>query len=259
MNNALRTVGFIGVGKIASAIVEGLARSDKKYLKLYLSPRNEASSTRLAAAYPNVHRLAGNQEVLDAADIIIIALRPAIAAEVLKTVKFSARHTVISLIPLLKYDDLLQAVSPATDVSRAIPLPSVIQHNCPIPLYKARKLVTELFSIIGQPLQVADEQQLHAIWTLTGLITPFYEQMEVLSDWSVSNGVDRAIANAYIANMYQSLAYMAQQEKTIDFHELASHAATPNGMNEQAGKEIREKGAHEAYRGAADRLLERFK
>ncbi len=52
---------------------------------------------------------------------------------------------------------------------------------------------------------------------------------------------------------------MSQQADPIDFTELAKHAATPNGMNEQAGKEIREKGTHSNYTIAADNLLKRFK
>lgn len=252
-------LGFIGIGKIAGAIVEGLATSVLKDAAIYLSPRNEEKSLGLAAKYSGVHRLSSNQEVLDRADIIIIALRPAVAVEVLSGLRFDPRHTVISLIPLVNYADLTRLVSPAAEVSLAIPLPTVVQHQCPIPVFRASEKVIGLFRAIGQPLTVADEGQLHAIWTLTGLITPFYEQLGALSDWTVAHGVSREIANAYIANLFQSLSYMAQHSDPIDFGELAQHAATPNGMNEQAGRELREKGVHEAYKTASDRLLERFK
>jgi pyrroline-5-carboxylate reductase len=253
------TLGFIGIGKIAGAIVEGLATSVYKDAVIYLSPRNEERSLALAAKYSAVHRMAGNQAVLDSSDIIILALRPAAAAEVLSGLRFDPRHTVISLIPLLNYADLTRLVSPAAEVSRAIPLPTVVQHQCPIPVFRASEKVVDLFRAIGQPLPVADEGQLHTLWTLTGLITPFYEQLGALSDWTIAHGVGRETANAYIANLFQSLSYMAQQADPIDFGELAQHAATPNGMNEQAGRELREKGVYEAYKTASDLLLERFK
>jgi len=191
--------------------------------------------------------------------VVVIALRPAMAVEVLKTLSFHPRHTVVSLIPLLRYAELSAVVQPAGAVCRAIPLPTVMEHNCPIPLFRAPAEVTELFGYIGQPLPVAGEEQLHAIWTLTGLITPFYELLGGLSDWTVSQGVDLTVANTYIADLFQSLSYMAQRSSPIDFSALAQHAATPNGMNEQAGKEIREKGAHGTWEEAAQRLLERFK
>jgi pyrroline-5-carboxylate reductase len=251
-------LGFIGVGKIASAIVEGLCTSGLEDAAIFLSPRNEKNSLYLADKYPKVHRLESNQEVLDRCEVLIIALPPAIARETLVAIQFDRRHIVISLIPSLNYSDLAAAVGPATTVSRAIPLPTVMQHNCPIPIYRGNDTVTRLFSYIGQPLLVEDEQQLHVFWTLTGLITPFYDLLDTLGSWTTDHGVPKEIAHAYIANMFQSLSFMAQHSNPIDFRELAQHATTPNGMNEQAGKEIREKGAHQAYREASERLLERF-
>jgi pyrroline-5-carboxylate reductase len=256
---AVMKIGFIGIGKIASAMIEGLNTSKATGLEIVLSPRNETLSTRLAAKYPNVRRLGSNQEVLDHSDIVVIALRPAVAVEELQTLSFRPHHTVVSLIPLLRFADLSAVVQPAGAVCRAIPLPTVMEHNCPIPLFRAPATVTELFGYIGQPLPVANEEQLHAIWTLTGLITPFYELLGGLSEWTIAHGVDEAVANTYIADLFQSLSYMAQRSSPIDFSALAQHAATPNGMNEQAGKEIREKGAHTAWEMAAERLLARFK
>jgi len=251
-------LGFIGVGKIVSAIVEGLCTADAAGIELFLSPRNEKMSASLAGKYSTVRRCGNNQDVLDSSDIIVIALRPAAAEEVLKTLSFHPRHTVVSLVPLLKYADLSTVVQPAGWVCRAIPLPTVVQHNCPIPVFRAPGSVVQMFRLLGQPLEVVDEEQLHAIWTLTGLITPFYELLGELSSWTVGRGVEEGMARAYIADLFQSLAYMAQRAGGVDFAGLASHAATPNGMNEQAGKEIREKGAHESWKEAADRLLKRF-
>jgi pyrroline-5-carboxylate reductase len=264
-------IGIIGVGKIAGAIVEGLCTSPASgdsskssgeqasgVPEIFLSPRNAEKSTALAEKYPGVTRLENNQAVLDQSNIVIIALRPAVAVETLRGLHFDPRHTVVSLIPLLKYADLLPAVDPATNVSRAIPLPTVIYHQCPIPLYHASETVTQLFSRLGQPLPVTDEDQLHALWTLTGLITPFYEQLNVLSQWATDHGVNRQTTDTYMADLFQSLSYMAQQSRPIDFAELAQHAATPNGMNEQAGREIRDSGAHTAWVSAADHLLKRF-
>jgi pyrroline-5-carboxylate reductase len=252
-------LGFIGVGKITTAIVEGLCTSAMENVSINLSPRNEENATNLALKYTEVKRLGSNQDVLDQSDIVFIAVTPATVGKVLADLTFSTRHTVISLVPLLKYADLSSAVYPATNLSRAIPLPPVINHNCPLPVFNATSEVIELFSYIGQPLVVADEDQLHTLWTLTGLVTPFFDLLGALSTWTIKNGVDKVVANQYIANLFQSLSFMSQQADPIDFAELAKHAATPNGMNEQAGKEIREKDTHGIYTIAADNLLKRFK
>lgn len=252
-------IGFIGIGRIAGAIVEGLCTSDAENLSVCLSPRNEDVSRALAGKYAAVKRLESNQAVLDQSDIIVIALRPGVAVEILNGLLFKETHVVISLVPLLTYAGLTRAVLPARQVSRAIPLPSVRYHQCPIPVFRSNDIVMKLLRHIGQPLPVENEDQLHALWTLTGLITPFYDLLDELSGWSIAKGVASPVANAYIANLFQSLSYAAQQSSSIDFGELAKHAETPGGMNEQAGREIREKGVHQAYSVASDHLLERFK
>jgi len=222
-------IGCIGVGKIVGAIVEGLCTSGTDAPEIFLSPRNAEKSAALATKYAAVSRLESNQAVLDHSDIVIIALRPAVAVEILGGLRFDRRHIIVSLIPLLKYAGLLRAVAPAGEVSLAIPLPTVMHHRCPIPLFRAGEAVVRLFSRIGQPLTVADEDQLHALWTLTGLITPFYEQLGALSEWATTHAVPGATADAYIADMFESLSYMAQQSAPIDFSLLAQHAATLTG------------------------------
>lgn len=252
------TIGFIGVGKITNALVEGLCSSSIEKMTVYLSPRNEANAQRLAAKYAQVQRLESNQQVIDQSDIVFIAVRPAVAKEVLRTLVFRETHIVVSLVPLVKQADLLLAVAPATHVTRAVPTPAVMQHTGPILLFHSNDIVTQLFRHLGQPLEVTSEQQLHVLWTLTGLITPYYDLLNELSDWTIVNGVEPTTANQYIAGLFSALSFAAQQGSDINFKELAQHAETPNGMNEQAGKEIREKGAHVAYRVASDNLLKRF-
>ena len=251
-------IGFIGVGNIAAAIVEGLCTSGFAGLEIFLSPRNMTRSAALVAAHSNVRRLGSNQEVLDQSEIVFIAVRPAIALSVLKDLSFREDHIVVSLVALLNFSELQELVRPATQVCLAIPLPTVVRHNCPIPLYHASAPVVQLFGYLGEPIPVHDEEQLHALWSLTGLIAPYYELLASLSEWTMAHGVTAGGANAYVANLFQSLSYMAQHADPIDFREMAKHAMTPGGINEQASREIRENGAHAAWVTAVDGVLLRF-
>jgi pyrroline-5-carboxylate reductase len=250
-------VGFIGIGKIASAVIQGLCTSEAEGLEIYVSPRNEELSLSLAARYGAV-RLSNNQEVVDASEIVVIAVRPTVAKEVLGALRFRADQTVVSLVALLPYAPLRELTEPAAVACRAIPLPTVVQHNCPIPLYRADERVGRLFGYLGETLPVSDEAGLHALWTLTGLITPYYDLLGRLSEWTFAHGVERETANAYVADLFHSLSYLAQHSRSIDFGELAKHAATPGGINEQAGASIAAAGAHAAWAAAADQILPRF-
>jgi pyrroline-5-carboxylate reductase len=251
-------IGFIGTGKISSALVKALCTVDPREILIQLSPRNKDVSEALAGKFENVTRLPGNQEVIDNSDLVFIALRPNVYKEELANLTFREDQTVISLIPFLKYQELADLVGPAKKLCRAIPLPTVVNHVCPIPVFKPNDTAIEVLGKIGQPLIIENENQLHTIWTLTGLITPFYDLMGELSRWSNENGVDKKVADKYIADMFNSLAYAASISDKPDFESLSHHAATPGGLNEKTGIEIRESGAHKEYCRSADGLLEIF-
>ncbi len=251
-------IGFIGTGKISSALVKAICSTDLPDIRIFLSPRNEQVSESLAKAYKNVSRLTANQDVIDSSELVFIALRPDCCKETLANLVFRANQRVISLIPYLKYEELAALVAPAHKICRAIPLPTIVNHLCPIPVYNPDNKVLELLQKIGQPLLIKEEKQLHTIWTLTGLITPFYDLLGELSSWSVNNGVEKEIADKYVADMFNSLAHAASISDRPDFESLSHHAATPGGLNEKAGIEIRKSGAHGEYILAADKLLKRF-
>src|SRR6202000_2653074 len=157
-------IGIIGIGNIAAALVEGFSTATavgapgaKEDLELFLPPRNEARSKALAARYPRVTRLESNQAVLDQSEIVIISVRPPVAAGFVQELRFRKDHIVVSLVALLKYTDLTALVQPATAVSRAIPMPAVAKHNCPIALFRPTPQVEQLFGRVGAPLVVNDE------------------------------------------------------------------------------------------------------
>ena len=252
-------IGFIGTGKINSAVVEAICTSSLKNYSIKLSPRSRDKSTVLAKRFSSVKRMESNQLVLDNADIVFIALRPDVYEEIISELEFRNDHIVVSLIPYTRKDILLELVKPAKSVSRAIPLPTIINHKCPVPVFSPVEQVMKIFSAIGQPLVIDNEDQLHVLWVLTGLITPYYDLLSELSKWSVNNGVKKELADKYIADMFLSLSNAASVRSDINFSELSGHAATPGGMNERAGKEIGDSGAHKAYTEEAGRILEKFK
>lgn len=90
-------VGFLGTGAITSAMVTGLSATKGEY-EMVLSPRNAVVAADLARRFPSVAIASSNQAVLDACETVVIAVRPQIAEEVLKELRFSADHSVVSVV-----------------------------------------------------------------------------------------------------------------------------------------------------------------
>ncbi len=252
-------IGFIGTGKISGAVIEALCSSRLEDYKIIVSPRNRDISIKLAEKYARVVRAENNQEVVDKSDAIFLALRPPVYKEVIAELKFRADHVIVSLIPFSFYNDLCDLIRPATILSRATPLPTVVTHTCPIPVFMPSEVSWKILSSIGQPFEVSSEEELHTIWTLTCLISPFYDMMNSLSEWASNNSVPKDLSDKYVADMFHTLAYAAHLSDKPDFTALSHHAATPGGLNEQTGMEIKSSGAHQAYVDAADGILKLFK
>src|SRR5260370_34611660 len=81
------TLGIIGVGTIAAAVVEGLQTTSARS-PIVLSPRNEQRASLLASKFAEVQVAPTNQAVLDASAIVVIAARPQIAPTVLFGLRF---------------------------------------------------------------------------------------------------------------------------------------------------------------------------
>lgn len=251
-------IGFIGTGKISSAVIEAICTSKLNDYEIFVSPRNEMRSRKLDGQFSRVTRSISNQEVLDNSDIVFIALKPDIYEHVLSGLSFRKEHMIVSLIPFSTISNLLRLVAPAKNITRATPLPTVVNHICPIQVYNSNPVVNKILECIGQVLDVETEEQLHTIWTLTCLISPYYDLMSELSNWAVSNSVDKSLADKYVADMFNSLALAASKSNNPDFEMLSSHAATPGGLNEWTAKEIGRKGANAEYSKAANYIRGKF-
>ena len=69
------SLGFIGTGHLASYTIAGLRQAGDQR-QIILSPRNAEMATQLAATYQCQVALS-NQDLVDATDIVILAVRPA--------------------------------------------------------------------------------------------------------------------------------------------------------------------------------------
>lgn len=252
------TIGFIGTGNIASALVRGLCTSDSPPSRILVSPRNAEKATRLAAEFAPVRVAASNQVVVDQCDCVFLAVLPQAAEEILSALSFRAEQRIISLIaltPLARAGDL---VHPAESVVRAVPLPSAARRLGPIGLYPGDAAVVELLGCVGTPVPVENEHDLNVLWALTALIAPYFALLEEVCGWAVAGGIQTTTARTYVASMFHALSVLALEEGKMDLGELRAEAATPGGLNEQALREIRDLGGYRAFLSALDSILVRL-
>lgn len=92
------SVGFVGVGMIASSMVEALLTGpNADHIDVVLSPRSASRSADLVARHTRTLVATDSQTVVDAAEIVILAVLPTQVDTVCSTLKFRSDQIVVGL------------------------------------------------------------------------------------------------------------------------------------------------------------------
>lgn len=251
------TIGCIGVGRIATAVIEALVTAPGPGLRVLLSPRNATRAAGLAARFPAVRVARSNQEVLDGSRTIILALRPQTVEEALRPLRFGSGHILLSLIPV-PIATLRPLVTPAQQVARALVLPTCTERRQIIPHWPGRVELLDLLARLGPPVPVSEEQTLNVLWASTAVISSFYAWLDSVAGWASEQGVPPDIAADYTARMAHGLMEAALADGPDRFVHLAAEASTPGGLNEQVLGALRSGGAYASLAPALDAVLARI-
>lgn len=234
------TLGFIGTGSIAAAVVKGLCRAAPAPDAVLVSPRNAERAAALAAEFPCVRVAADNQAVIDGSDWVFLALLPHHARDVLAGLTFRAGQKIVSLMAAVRMKDLAELCAPATDICRAVPLPPVAHHVGPTAIYPGDPAVVETFDRIGQAVPLANEREFHMASTVTAFAAAYFAFLARLADRMIADGAEPSAARRYVAAFGQAVSLEAATAERIGFDALIQGVSTPRGMNEQVLRMLKE-------------------
>jgi pyrroline-5-carboxylate reductase len=255
----METLGIVGTGHIATALVIGLCTSKEPPQRVLVSPRNADNAAKLAARFPAIVSIAAsNQAVVDGSDWVVLSIRPQIAREVVAELRFRPGQTVLSLVAPIALDWLDDAVKPGVLVSRFLVMPPVERRLGPVAFYPPNAAVERLMARIGTAVPLNSQHELLTIWSLTALIAPFFNFLATQADWAARNGVAPETARAYAVSMTEALAIVAATPGAAPPPVLATHAQTKGGLNEQVMRELSAKAWFDQVATALDGILKRL-
>ncbi len=247
--------GVIGVGHLASYLVEGLRRASPE-AEIILSPRNLATSARLAERY-GATVAANNQAVADAADLVIVATRPADACAACQAISFRPGQVVVSVVAGLALGDLIPAVAPARAV-RALPISCVALNESPTLLYPDQPQAHALFALLGQVHVLSDETSFTAASVLSAFYGWVYSLLDETVAWTVQAGVPVQTARSLVLETVRGAANMALAQPEEDLAAMLDSLATPGGITAHGLDVLRQGDGLAAWTGALDAVLERL-
>jgi len=236
------TIGIIGTGAIAEAVVIGLCNKANPPEKIILSPRNKQRAERLALKFSNIAIASDNQAVITGSDMVFLAVRPQVVEEVLQGLTFRTKLPVVSFIAGISIKNLKVLVEPAKHIVRMIPLPAIARHEGPIILSPPSQDVAELFQEMGSLVQVEQENQLEPLSAVTGLMAPYFGFLDQCVEWLNTQGIDKSKAFDFVGALFECLGRTPRDSTDKDFGKVANEHATPQGFNEQALREFSKTG-----------------
>lgn len=197
-----KTVGFIGGGNMAEAIIKGMIKGGTAPDTILVAEPVEIRRRQLAEKYA-IMTTAENVEVASTCKTIILAIKPQVAAAVCTALKneISRDHLLISIMAGISSATLEGYFPEPPRVVRVMPnTPALVLAGAAAaaPGEKATSedmtAVESIFSMIGKCYRI-DEKLLDAVTGLSGS-GPAYVLtfIEALADGGVKNGIPRDTA-----------------------------------------------------------------
>ena len=230
-------LGFIGTGKISSSIIYGIFNSKLKVKRIYISSRNRNIAKKLTKKFRQVKILEDNQEIINKSSTIFLGITPNVGSKILPKLIFPKNKRIISLISTINLVEL-KKITKNKNITRAIPLPPIEINKGPIVIFPPNKNVKSFFKYLGTVIEVRNEKLSYKFWSTASIMATFYEMLNTSSNWLIKKGINKNIANNYVAELFLSLSQDAANKKSQGFRKLVSDSQTPNGLNMQVLKEL---------------------
>ena len=237
------TIGFIGGGNMAAAIIRGLAARGISQGRIAVADPSAARREVLAGIAGGMLISASNESVAEAADVLLIAVKPQVMAEALAPLAPLAqaqRPLVISIaagVPARRIDEWLGG---GLAIVRAMPnQPALLGEGMTVLVANAaadprRETAEEILSATGRTLWVDDEAMIDAATAISGSGPAyFYFLMEALYAAAREFGFDDADARLLVNQTARGAAAVAGAEDD-ELSILRERVTSPGGTTAAA-------------------------
>jgi pyrroline-5-carboxylate reductase len=201
------TLGIVGVGRLASFMIEGIRKSGDRRAIL-LSPRNADTARRLATEY-DCKVVADNQTVIDGADEVIVATPPKDALATIRSLRWRDGQLVVCVAIDVEHAALQEAAIGAM-VVRAMPTAASAIGLGSTPIYPDDERARALLGLVGDVFPCADEDQFKVATAASVYHLWMYALMERMAQAAQDAGLPRATAVGLVAGFTQSAGAFAK-------------------------------------------------
>lgn len=238
----MHTLGFIGAGNMAGAIIQGLIESGFATDRLLICDRNEDKRARFAEQ--GCHVTAQAADVMEQADAVVLAVKPQVLREVISPLAEMAQQRqplILSVVAAIDSAAMESWLGGALPLIRTMPnTPSMVGEGATGLFANAsatadhKAFAEQVFSSIGTVTWVEDEALLHAVTAAAGSAPAyFFRFAEAMAKTALEQGLTEAQARELIGQTMLGAAKMIlQSEQSLS--DMRKAVCSPNGTTERA-------------------------
>ncbi|HEY0963194.1 MAG TPA: pyrroline-5-carboxylate reductase [Pseudomonadales bacterium] len=253
------TIGFIGAGNMAGALIEGLLANGVAPARLWASDTDAGKLAALAAK--GIRTSQANAELVAACDVLVLAVKPQVMAAVvgdLKAALAAKSCLLVSIAAGIQLASLQQWTSPQQAIVRCMPnTPALVLAGATGAVANARvsaghkAIADALLRAVGIVCWLDDEEQIDAVTAVSGSGPAyFFLMIEAMQAAGTKLGLPADVARALTLQTAFGAAKLALNSDA-DAAELRRRVTSPNGTTEAAIRQFE----NDSFRDVVDRAL----
>ncbi len=236
-----KTIGFIGGGNMAQAIIRGLLNAGHAANQIAVAEPNGNQAERLRALSQDLIVSRSNTEIAECSDIVVLATKPQYIAAVAEEISATKPALVISIAAGITLATIEASVGSGIAVVRNMPnQPSVVGlgmsgliGNTSVDS-DAREAADYIAKATGEVVWLEDESLMDAITAISGSGPAYlYLVMEMLAAGAEEFGFSKDVSRKLAVQTALGAASLAAADDT-ELAELRRRVTSPGGTTEAA-------------------------
>ena len=268
----IQKIGFIGGGNMASSLLSGLIASGHSPQHLWVSDINPETLTTLAKNL-NVNTSASNDELINAVDVVVLAVKPQTLGSVAKSAApliQQKKSLVVSIAAGISQHSLSQWLGADTAIVRCMPNTPALVLTGATALHANVQVTPEqcnlaenIMRAVGIALWVSEESELDAVTAVSGSGPAYYFLlMEAMEKAALALGLNEVTARLLVQQTALGAAKIGL-ESSESPEQLRKRVTSPGGTTQKAIETFEQGGFTElvskALHAARDRSIEMSK
>ena len=265
-------IGFIGGGNMASSLISGLIASGHSPQDLWVSDVNQ-DALKVLAENLNVNTSTNNDDIINAVDVVVLAVKPQILSTVAKKATASIQQKqplVVSIAAGISQQSLSQWLGNNIAIVRCMPNTPALVLTGATALHANAQVTAEQHDLaenimrsVGIALWVNDESELDVVTAVSGSGPAYYFLlMEAMEKAAIEMGMNEVTARLLVQQTALGAAKIAL-ESSESPEQLRKRVTSPGGATQQALETFEEGGftalVSKALHAARDRSIEMSK